>query len=139
MMEPNVAGLKRVYESYFEPRKKHMDVKDAIKLCIEQTQIVQPGQEKDVVYCFGMSKMSYPSETQFPNAYYYSMKFVEFLEFIGRLAHFKYSEALGPEFKTMPLENKLEFVLDEVLATQNIQRKDPVVVNVDMSESDDEY
>ena len=61
-MDPNIAGLKKVYEKYLEPRKKYMDMKDAISLFRDETELI--AQEHDVTYCFGMSKMTCIAETK---------------------------------------------------------------------------
>jgi hypothetical protein len=39
----------------------------------------------------------------------------------------------------MKLEQKMEIVLDEVLATKDIKRIEPIIVQQDQSESDDDY
>lgn len=138
LLEPNIPGLRKVYESFFEPRKRYMNMKDCVDLFTNNTDLLPL--DKDVQYCFGMSKMTYATETKNADAFYGNLKFVEFLEMLGRVAKCKYApSAQNPEYAEMPFVTKLEYVLDEVLATQNIKRKDPEVVEVDESESDEDY
>jgi len=37
LLDPNIKGLKKLYESFQEPRKKHMDLKDAYDLFLKKT------------------------------------------------------------------------------------------------------
>lgn len=62
LMDPNIPGLKKVYEKYLEARKKYMDVKDAYSLFREETGLI--AQEQDVLYCFGMAKMTCIAESK---------------------------------------------------------------------------
>jgi hypothetical protein len=134
-MEANQAGLKELFEKHFESRKKFMDLKDCYALFREDTQIL--ALEKDVMYCFGMSKMTCIVETKDAEKFYSQMQFVEFLEMIGRVAKFKYQG--DPEFSKEPLAAKIEIILDQILMTIGIKRKDPEVHQEDESESDDDY
>ena len=62
-----------------------------LKACIQFVQVdCNLGMsEKEVTHCYGMSKMTVYNEiTQFEK--YDQLKFVEFLEFIARLANIKY-------------------------------------------------
>lgn len=120
-----------MYESYFELRKKTMDKNDVVRLLTVQTELCV--QEKDAIYCFGMSKMTCVVETTGSEKHYYFLKFVEFLELMGRVAHFKFTDS------SMSLVTKLENVLDEVLGTMSIKRLDPVFTVVDESEPDSDY
>jgi hypothetical protein len=83
-----------------------------------------------------MSKMTYAVETNHQDGYYNQFKFVEFLELCGRVAHHKYS---GPAYAGMTLAQKLEPVLDEILALKGITRIEPQITIVDESESDRDY
>ena len=46
--------------------------------------------DKDVIKAFGMSKMTIVDETDDGEKKYERLFFVEFLEFLGRLAHYKF-------------------------------------------------
>lgn len=135
LMDPNIPGLKKVYDKYLEPRKKHMDQRDAISLFREETNLIH--QEADVMYCFGMSKMTCILESKDSERQNSQLQFVEFLEMIGRVAHFKYRG--DQDFAKTALAVRIELILDEVLATVDVKRKDPEQIQLDESESDDDY
>lgn len=56
LLEPNKENLQQLYESYFEARKKYMNLNDCQNLFYRQTGILK--QDKHVEYCFGMSHMT---------------------------------------------------------------------------------
>ena len=68
MLEPNIPGLRKLYDSYKAPRKPQMDMNDAIEVFYRLTGLLP--QEKDVIFCGGMSKMTYPWETNHQDVYY---------------------------------------------------------------------
>jgi hypothetical protein len=55
--------------------------------------------DKEVKLCFGMSKMTIQDEVK-NFAQYEKLKFVEFLELLGRVAHLKF---LNSELSSLPL------------------------------------
>jgi len=61
------------------------------------------------------------------------MVFVEFLEFIGRVAAFKYNKLKDG----MSLDKQIELVLDDILPLVGYQRKDPNIAILLESESDE--
>jgi len=64
--------------------------------------------------------------------------FVEFLEMVGRIAEFKFK---GTELESIPLELKIEEILDELLTVlgAGFKRK-PVNIEIDEgTESDSDY
>lgn len=67
---------------------------------------------------------------------YNSLKFEEFLEMIGRVAHLKYNLQ---EHAEITLAQKIEFILDEILAVVKEKRNDPEIYIEDESESDKDY
>jgi len=89
--------------------------------------------EDQVKWSFGMSKMTVHDEIK-DNSKYTKMQFVEFLEFIGRLAHIKFKQNVD-----MKLEQKIEIVLDNVFAGFGLELKEPNFVVEEHSESDDDY
>jgi hypothetical protein len=110
-----------------------MDNNDAQKMaCIDCALGIS---EPDVKQCFGLSKMTVYDEGRY-GANYTKMLFVEFLEFIGRLAHskFKYDP-------TKALCSKIEDLLDELLPNHwlNLTRNDVDVQVEEISESDEDY
>lgn len=62
------------------------------------------------------------------------MKYVEFLEFLGRCAYSKYKD-LDEE----PMERKLEMLMDELLPTFGLVRKEVENEEEENSESDPDY
>lgn len=67
--------------------------------------------DKEVKACYGMSKSTVIDEIN-NNAEYDKLRLPEFLEFLGRIAHTKFSaEKTNEPFK---MENALENVLREV-------------------------
>jgi hypothetical protein len=88
--------------------------------------------EKDITNCYGMSKMSVGDEVLQKGNSYQCMKFVEFVEFFGRLADKKYKTS-------DPLALKIENLMDDIFPFFNIQRKDVEIEVVEISESDDDY
>jgi hypothetical protein len=62
------------------------------------------------------------------------MEFVEFLEFLGRLAHLKFKSNVD-----MTLVQKIEIVLDEVFHGYGLERKEVVIELEEHSESDADY
>ena len=94
---------------------------------------------KDVTYCYGMSKMTVANENDEKEAEkYMKMQPVEFFEMLGRVAHMKFK---GSECDDLPLNEKIEFVLDDLFtAVKNLKRK-PVVIQEEFEEtaSDSDY
>ena len=80
---------------------------DCIDLIVRETKIIPD--EIRVIYCFGMSKMHVVDETKY-RATYNEMSYVEFLEFLGRCAYYKYRDM---EEETM--QEKLKMLLDELM------------------------
>ena len=67
-----------------------MDLKDCLAFCIKEDEDRSLGvTEQDITYAYGMSKMTVVAEVP-QYAAYMKMEFVEFLEFIGRIASAKY-------------------------------------------------
>ena len=62
------------------------------------------------------------------------MKYVEFLEFLGRCAYAKYKD-----FEDEPMERKLEMLMDEIFPTFSLVRKVVEDEEEELSESDPDY
>ena len=108
-----------------------MNKADCIDLMTKQTRIIID--ENKVIYCFGMSKMAVVKDTSDRDVYD-QMKFVEFLEFIGRCAFSKYKEVTD-----MNMEEKLITFLDELFPYFGCQRKEVEDEEEVLSESDPDY
>lgn len=109
----------RVYQSYFEPRKKIMVMRDALSLMMKDSNLNMI--EKDAIYCYGMCKMTVEKENEH-NKQYFELKLVELLELIGRIAHIRYKNTT---VDNMTLAKKIEFVLDDILQPMlNVERRE---------------
>ena len=73
--------------------------------------------DAEVRFCYGMSKMTVRQEIA-RHEDYDNLKYVEFLEFIGRCAHLKYMDDVDE-----PLETKIEMILDDVFPVYGLKRK----------------
>lgn len=83
-----------------------------------------------------MSKMTVVDEIEDGSAKYKRLMYVEFLEMIGRVAYEKFRET---EMDSLPLEKKIEFVIDELVAYVGETRKEVQITLDEQSCSDDEY
>lgn len=92
--------------------------------------------EKDIVFCFGMSKMAVTHE---PTHYkqYQQMVFPEFLELIGRLAEIKFKNT--GEMAQNPLTWKIEMLLEDLCPFFGLTKNDVKIELEDNSASDDDY
>ena len=75
-------------------------------------------------------------EKQWKN--YHSLQFVEFLEFLGRIAHFRFKSA-NAEVASLPLTSKIEIILDDLMQGFGLVRNEVNVEVEEFSESDDDY
>ena len=92
--------------------------------------------DKKAVYCFGMSKMTVVSEQDHWKRYN-ELRFVEFLEMIGRIAEMKFA---GTAMMDLSLSKRIEYVLDDIFGPiLNKRRNNVSLVEVEESESDDDY
>lgn len=74
--------------------------------------------DKEARFCYGMSKMTVDDEVR-KTEKYHGMAFVEFLEWLGRVAHVCFKDEEGEE---TPLDLKIERVLDEILPVYGMKR-----------------
>lgn len=88
--------------------------------------------------CFYLSKMTVTDEKKDGNMEFTHIKFVEFLEFIGRLSH-AYYETTSHHFEWL-LHEKIECVLGLLFKPANLLVKKPETRDEFVSDSDeDEY
>ena len=134
VLEANLGHLTKIYQKYFAPRKKYMDMKDALEFMMRDSSLNLI--EKDAIFCYGMSKMTVDKEHE-KHDQYLNLAFVEFLEMIGRIADIKFRRTtLGDE----PLAKRIEFVLDDMIPEMLVCDRNPVNIRVEeVSESDDDY
>ncbi len=69
--------------------------------------------------CYGLSKMSVANEMVKGINPYKRLLYVEFLEFISRIADEKYKGQ-----QSIPLYQKIEWVLDDILKLVNVARRE---------------
>jgi hypothetical protein len=87
VIESNLPSLEYIWTSFTNPQKKFPDQLDMIKLCM---QISPCGiSEIEVKFCYGMCKMTVVVEATGYKEYS-RLQFVEFLEFVGRIANAKF-------------------------------------------------
>ena len=67
---------------------------------------------------------------------YYRMVYVEFLEFLARVAECYFA---GSEMEDLELANKIEYLLDEILPLVNAKLTKQETIIEEFSESDDDY
>jgi hypothetical protein len=92
VLEANLDNLKKIYASYITQVHKSMDLQDCIKLCTVDSPLQIS--EKDICFAYGMCKMTVVNEEKFKGQYS-ALQFVEFLEFVGRIAFAKFKNASG--------------------------------------------
>lgn len=137
LLNANLPLLRRVYEQYQTLTRKVMSYNDAVNLFHSRSDCQIS--EKEVLYCFGMSKMTVPFENEDTDAAKYDkLLFVEFLEMIGRVAEYKFR---GTELENLGLDKKIEEILDNIFAVlgKDAKRK---TVDIDLEEntaSDSDY
>mmetsp|Transcript_44669 Transcript_44669/g.59260 ORF Transcript_44669/g.59260 Transcript_44669/m.59260 type:complete len:104 (-) Transcript_44669:122-433(-) len=86
---------------------------------------------------FILSKMTVEKENEHGPKEYFQVKFVEFLEFIGRLAWFKFKDT--DRHEVWSLHRKIMEVLKCIFKFINEQPVDPENADEMISDSDNEY
>ena len=127
----NQSLLEKIFKRYEKPRKKFMTKGDCIDLMVRQCKVIT--EEVPVIRCYGMSKMHVVEEIK-NKSLYEEMKYVEFLEFLGRCAHYKYRD-----MDEESMEEKLKMLLDEMLPNYGMVRKEVENEEEELSESDPDY
>ena len=127
----NMEGLALVQKHYHTAKRKYMTKKDAIALMTKDTPVGM--NERDTLYCYGMSKMTIIDEKN-QSKKYNRLELVEFAEFIGRVADLKYKDSLQ-----LDLGQKIEFVLDDIFLLIDYKRHEKEKFEEECSESDDDY
>jgi hypothetical protein len=90
IFEANLANLKKIYETYKTPTKTLIELEDVINMCTRDSNANIS--EKDINFSFGYCQMTVANEERHYKQYH-SLQFVEFLEFIGRIAHARFKGA----------------------------------------------
>ena len=129
LLEANKQGLRKLYKSYYTSKKKYMTFQDAKLFATKDTGL--DFSEKDFIYAYGMSKMTNTSEIE-TRWKYAKLEYVEFLEFLARLAESKYKDEDN-------LLTKLCKLLDIVFRLVGWTRKEPKIEVQYISESEKEF
>ena len=131
----NLDSLRTIYDSYSFPTKQFMTKEDFVDLFMQKTDLGM--QERDVVYSFGMSKMTVVNEnSEDGERQYNKLLFVEFLEAIARVAHQKFRDS---ELSQLALHHKIEHILDELFVHFGLTRSTQGIVEEEVTDSDSDY
>ena len=92
---------------------------------------------KDIMQCYVASKPCVIADSDEKAANQYrKLTFIEFLEFISRLAFQLFKDT---ESEELDLEKKIEYMLDDIFAHEKTKRVEQVVYINEFSESDEDY
>jgi hypothetical protein len=119
------------------PKKKFMTLKECESLLVDTKLRINL---KTIRRSFIMAKMTCSDERTKIDSYN-KLQFVEFLEFLCRVA-LDYEDASLGNTTMIQIQKRLEVVLDEVLAYAGLQRREVVMetfMDSDADLSDDEY
>ena len=130
----NLHSLQKLWQSFHKFDKGWMDLNDVKHLLFTAIPDFKVP-HKTIIKCFGMSKMT-NENAGYSRAKETRLLFVEFLEFIGRLA-VDYWRIM--EYEEYPLSNKIEFILDQILPVVGATRNPVIQQVMSESESDDDY
>lgn len=130
-----MGNLQRIYSHYKTPTKTLIDIEDVVNMCTNEANVNIS--DKDIHFAFGYCHMTVTNEERsWKN--YQSLQMVEFLEFIGRLAHARFKGA-SAEMSQQPLVQKVEFIMDDLFQGFGLTRVDVNIEVEEFSESDDDY
>ena len=109
VLQTNKEGIRKVYDYYVSQvgTQKLMTLENVKDLFMGRCDIEL--KIEDVMYNFAMSKMTCADENGEGTFKYAHLYYVEFLEMIGRVAHFRFK---GSEMEGLPLHEQIEHVLD---------------------------
>lgn len=136
----NIDPLKK---SFFhiarKPKAKRIRMADMIQyfvLCREPEYDGIRVAERYFRTCYALCKMPVQNE-EHEMEQYKAIVFVEYLEFLGRLAEFKFKDQ--PSIQEEPLVTRCEYLLDALFFLVGEERRDTFAVLADESASDDDY
>lgn len=133
ILKTNMDGVQKLFRYYFHPNKKWFDIKDAIMLICKDGMFVQT-LEKEVVQCFGLSKMTIVNEFE-SRALYKKLLFPEFLDFLVRVADIVFKTT---DYEAAILPRKLERLLDRLFQLVKVSRKEVNIEDLLVCEDSDE-
>lgn len=131
VFDTNKEALQKVYRKYLDAKKNYLTYQDAINMMTKDSNVGISIRE--ATQCFGMSKMTVKNEMDKVGAQQMKrLTYVEFLEYIGRIAYEKY------KMNSEPLYVKIEKILDLLFPMVNATRKEMILqVQIPEEESDE--
>jgi len=130
LLKANLDVLQKVHDQLFPRYGQQGDgLRACLDLVVRRTKLGMT--EKVVQFCFAMSKMTVKDEVN-NHAEYERLRFPEFLEFLGRVAHARFAESVEA-----PLEQTLPAVLDAVFGAYGLKRADVEDTDLDGVSSDE--
>ena len=92
---------------------------------------------KDIMQCYVASKPCVIADSNSKAANQYrKLTFIEFLEFISRLAFQLFKDT---ESEELDLDKKIEYMLDDIFAHEKTKRVEQIAYIHEFSESDEDY
>ena len=113
----NEVGLKKLFGLYTHGQKRYMTVKDSVDLINLKSEM--RFLEKQVIKQYGLSKMIHVDAINNPE-FPYRMVFVEFLEFIGRIAFEVFKD--HEKMKNEPLHLKIDALFTKMFKVVKFQK-----------------
>ena len=139
--QSNILGMKSVYSAILKGTKnltrKYVTLEDCITIFARHLDVGLS--ESQVIWCFGMSKMTNILEREPKRPHPTDLEFVEFLELIGRLSQAKFQ---GSEVEDqMTPAQKIEHILEDLFGMAGLQLNEVVFSDADgnSSMSSDDY
>lgn len=123
ILDKNEVPLKKLYEYLHHGRKKYMTLRDSIELVNGRAQMKMT--ENCIGNCFAFSMMTVLDALK-DGARANQMKYVEFLEFIGRIS---YEYFRGKEEETLYLYEKIDRVLSILFRAINTSKTFSILPN----------
>lgn len=137
ILDANLTSIKTIYDKYVisqGPWMRYLSIKSCSDWLIEKAGL--PITEADLLYYFGMSKMTIPEETK-AGKQYEMIYFVEFLEMIVRAS--LEQKMVPDDIDELPIFERLKDYLDKLFSPFGLQRQEVNIVMEAVSESDDDY
>ena len=92
LLKENKETLTKLHNMMFPKYEEQAGIKNCTKMLTDNPLIAMS--DKEARFCYGMSKMTVKDEVT-NHEEFDKLKFVEFLEYLGRVAHAKYIDMYG--------------------------------------------
>ena len=127
--------MQAIFNKYCQGKNTWLTVADCNKMIIRDSKF--DAMESSISYCFSMSKKTVMNELDEEcRVKYERLTYFEFLEFLARLVTHQFEDS---ELHELPLEEKLEFIIEELFKIVGFRFKYPRLEIAEFSDSDDEY